>query len=319
MISSLIFSDDPKQSELAIRHVPLIRDDDSFVHELLMRRLRTATTPAQKGACIDSLRESPSAIGLITIADTDILCAQLSDSSRNVRIAAVRLMGEMPSDEQIIAALQKHVDDSAKSASREQELTETAKALAKHVRRNSQIRSSVLQSVLDILPQRVEDGFGDAVQQQHIVALLSVCESIDGVTNETAAWKLYRVAENFRTPIHIRQRATRVFGHLVEPSPKAMETFIRLLERGNPRLNDARYAAAVFFVFQCRRRVEYVRRVYTKLDQFQRALYRSWEREFSLSPQSINPHGLANIREAIIEVSNLMIAYGEFSARAKLS
>ena len=319
MIRSLVFSDDAKQSELAIRHIPLIRDDDSFVHELLMRRLRTATTPAQKSACIDSLRESPRAIGLITIADTDILCAQLSDSNRNVRIAAVRLMGEMPSDEQIVAALQKHLDDSATRASREQELTETAKALAKHIRRNSQIRSSVLQSVLDKLPQRVEDGYGDAVQQQHIVALLSVCESIDGITNETAAWKLYRVAENFRTPIHIRQRATRVFGRLVEPSAKAMETFIRLLERSDPRLNDARYAAAVFFVFQCRRRVEYVRRVYTKLNQFQKALYRSWEREFSQTPQSINPHGLANIREAIIEVSNLMIAYGEFSARAKIS
>ena len=225
----------------------------------------------------------------------------------------------MPSDEQIVTALQKHLSDSATRASRTQELTETAKALAKHVRRNSRIRFDVLQSVLDRLPQRVEDGFGDAVHQQHIVALLSVCESISGVTNETAAWKLYLVAEKFRTPIEIRQRATRVFGRLVDPSTKAMNTFISLLDRDDPRLNDARYAAAASFVFQCRRRVESIRRVYTKFDQLRQALYRSWQREFSLTPQSINPHGLANIRAALTEVSNLMLAYEEFSARVKVS
>ena len=319
IIRSLVFSDDARQSELATRHIPLIRDDDSFVHELLMRRLRTAAAPAQKVACIDSLRESPRAIGLITIADTDVLCSQLLDPNRNVRLSAVRLMAEMPSDEQIVATLQKHLDDSAAKASRKQELTETAKALAKHVRRNSQLRFTVLQAVLDRLPQRVEDGFGDAMQQQHIVALLAVCESIGGVTNETAAWKLYRVAENFRTPIQIRQRATRVFGRLVEPSANAMETFITLLERDDSRLNDARYAAAASFVSQCRRRVESVRRVYIKLDQFRKTLDRSWRRELLLTPQSINPHGLANIRGALIEVSNLMVAYEEFSARAKVS
>ena len=85
MIRSLVFSEDARQSELATRHIPLIRDDDSFVHELLMRRLRTKTTSTQKVACIDSLRESPRAIGLITIADTDILCSQLESSTRNVR------------------------------------------------------------------------------------------------------------------------------------------------------------------------------------------------------------------------------------------
>ena len=77
-------------------------DDPHFTYNVLMQRLRTARSPAHRAACLDSLRESPRAINLITIADTDLICEQLQAPNRNVRLAAIRLTGEMPSDEQVV-------------------------------------------------------------------------------------------------------------------------------------------------------------------------------------------------------------------------
>ena len=320
MIYDLVFGDDPTESELAIRHVPLMKDDDpQFTYNVLMRRLRTAGLPTHRAACLDSLRESPRAISLITIADTDFICGQLQAPSRDVRMAAIRLTGEMPSDEQIVTALQKHLDGSVAKRSKELELAETAKALAKHVRGNSTIRFALLESVLERLPRRAEDGFGDEAHQRHVQLLLTVCESIGDASNESVAWRLHKLATDYRTPLAIRDRAFRVFGRLVEPSSKSVEAFVAALKRDAGRLNDSYYRATSSFVSQCRRKVEYVRRVYSKLDELRDGLCNSWRREAARSPNSINPHNLNDIRDAVIGVSNLMVSYEEFSDRAKIS
>ena len=317
ILSDLISGEDPTESELAIRHIPLMKDDPQFTYKVLMQRLRTAKLPTHKAACLDSIRESPLAINLITIADADVICGQLQDANRNVRIAAIKLTGEIPGDEQIVTALQDHMRRADTKRSRELELAETAKALAKHVRRNSSARYTLLESVLERLPQRPQDGFGNKMQQQHTQTLLSICESIGDTRNEKAAWRLHKLASDYRTPLGIRQRAFRVFGSLVEPSSLSIGAFITMLERDSGSLNDSHYAATASFISQCRRKVEYVRRVYAKLDELRESLYKSWRREISLSPKSINPHNLNNIREVVIEVSNLMVSYQEFSDRAK--
>ena len=320
VIYDLVFGDDPTESELAIRHVPLMKDDDShFAYDVLLKGLRTARSPTHMAACLDSLRESPRAINLITIADTDLICGQLRAGSKNVRIATIRLMGDMPSDEQVVNALQHHLDRSGGKGSRELELAETAKALAKHVGDNSAVRSALLEAVLGRLPRRAEDGFGNHAHQRHTQLLLTVCESIGDTSNENAAWRLHKLATDFRTPAAIRERAFRVFGRLVEPSSESVDAFVAALKRDVGLLNDSHYTATASFVSQCRRKVEYVRRVYSKLDELRDSLYKSWQREAAVSPSSINAHSLNNIRDAIIGVSNLMVSYEEFSDRAKIS
>ena len=320
VIYDLVFGDHPTESELAIRHVPLMKDDDPhFTYDVLMKRLRTARSPTHRAACLDSLRESPRAINLITIADTDLICEQLQAPSRNVRIAAIRLTGEMPSDEQIVTALQHHLDGAGAKGSQELELAETAKALAKHVRGNSRIRFALLESVLERLPRRSEDGFGNEAHQRHTQLLLRVCESIGDISNEKAAWRLHKLATDYRTPLAIRERAFRVFGRLVEPSSTSVDAFVDALKRDDVRLNDSHYTATASFISQCRRKVEYVRRVYSKLDALRDSLHKAWQREAAVSPKSINSHNLNNIRDAIIGVSNVMASYEEFSDRAKIS
>ncbi len=318
-IESLISSGNPNESELAIRYVPLIHDDDQFVHQILIACLRNPPTSRHKAACLDSLSACPGAMNLITIADTDIICNARSANERNIRIAAIKLLGKMPDDEQVVQNLQEHLAQLASKSSSEEEITETAKALAAHVRRNPRLRDNVLEAVLKYLPKYPESGFGDQAKQLHLEGLLMVCESIGGEADEAIAQRLLALAESFRTPIALRKQALRVFGRIADPSPQTFETFTNLLNRNDSRMNYAVYAAISFLISRCRRRVEHVRRINFLLSPFRDLLCKVWYREITLSIDSIDPPGPRDIREAIIEVDALMVAYEEFSGRKILT
>jgi hypothetical protein len=313
VVRSLASSSDPYECELAIRYLWLVKDDSQFVYELLIQKLRIAKEPRLQSACLDALRESPAAIDLITIADTDLICSLTAASNRNVRIAAARLLGEMPDDEQVVRTLQTLFEVSRDMVSRSEELAESAKSIAKHARRNSRIRISSLTALLDKLPKRATDGFGDDTNQRHIIALLSVCESIGGVTEDGSAWRLKGLFDDFRTPLPIRRMALRVFGGIVQPEPRSISVFVSMLEKVDTRLSEALYAATASFVSTCRRRVEYVRVVYEELYALRAGLSNAWTREMAAARASISPSQLKDIRTSVIDISALIVAYEEFA------
>lgn len=313
VVRSLASSSDPYECELAIRYLWLVKDDNQFVYELLMQRLRASSEPRHQSACLDALRECPAAIDLITIADTDLICGLTLAGNRNVRIAAARLLGEMPDDEQVVRTLQTLFDVSQRTPSRAEELSEAAKSISKHAYRNPRIRVSSLTALLDKLPKRAQDGFGDESNQRHIIALLSVCESIGGVAEDASAWRLKGLADDFRTPLAIRSMAMRVFGGIVQPETRSISIFISLLRKDDVRLNEAVYAATASFIAQCRRRVEYVRLVYADLSALRTALTLAWTREIASSRDSISPSPLKHIRNSVIEITALIVAYEEFA------
>jgi predicted MPP superfamily phosphohydrolase len=314
-VESLMTSSSPTDVELAIRYMPLVRDDSQFVYQTLSSNLKNSTTSRHVAACLDSLRICTGAMSLITIADTNVICGFRKAKERNIRIAAIKLLGEMPDDEQVIQNLRDHLAELAKDVAKEDELTEVAKALGAHVRRNPRLRDEVLTGLLEHLPKTVEAGFGDDTAQRHLHGLLLVCEAIGGVADNIRAQRLLAIAESFKTPLSIRKQAMRVFGRIVEPSEETVRTFVRLLSRNDIRTNDALYAAAAAFSAQCRRRVDYMRRVYPTLDGFRDQLCAVWRRELGNSIESIDQAGLRDIRAALIEVENLAISFEEFSTR----
>lgn len=317
-IEQLILSDNENESELAIRHVPLIRDNDQFSYMLLIKCFRTSDLPRIKAACLDSLRSSSGAIKLITISDTDYICDHLTAEQRSVRIAAIRLLGDLPDDEQVIMSLKDYLEVAAKDVSRESEVTETAKALAKHVRRNQRLRSQILNTIVEKLPKKSKNGFGSEARQRHVLALLEVCESMIGVNDNLTAWSLHGYAVDFRTPIEIRKQALVVFGKIVEPSPQSIDALLKLLQKNDMRMNESVYSATSSFVSQCRRKMDYVRSISTSLRLLQSVLYSAWSRETALQSEIINSSSIGDIRSAVVDIGNLIVAYDEFSERTKI-
>jgi uncharacterized heparinase superfamily protein len=169
------------------------------------------------------------------------------------------------------------------------------------------------------LPSSSASGFGNAAHQGHILALLHICESVGGVGVAPAVDRIYGICDDYRTPLAIRRGAIRAFGRIAEPSEKNINRILHLLEHKDVRLYDSAYAAAAAFVEQCRRKVEYVRRVYSMLTKLRDRLCEIWEREIKGELESISPPALIDVRNAVVEIDNLMLAYEEFSGRAKIA
>ncbi len=137
----------------------------------------------------------------------------------------------------------------------------------------------------------------------------------DGSPSKRATRQCWRARASSSTPPH----ALRVFGRLGQPSRNSAAAIQKALARRDRRLSDAAYAAALSFALHCKQKVEFVRRVFTSLPGMRDQLEGCWNREIGLDPQSINPPELSYIRDAIVEVTNLMTAYDEFAVRAVAS
>jgi len=317
VINSMLADENFSVRELALRYLPLLNNDAQYVHRLLSRTMRMADSARLRAVAMDSFRGCPGALNLITIADTDQICTLLAAGERNVRLAAIKLLGDLPDDEKVITSLKSLLESLSGESARAEEVTEAAKALAKHVRRNSRLRENIFATILKYIPVSSSNGFGDDARQHHLRELLYVCESIGGVDDPTAQRAL-RFAEDYRTPERIRTQSLRVFGQLAEPNVTNAKKLCELLDKNDLRMRAAVYAAATSFVKRCRAKVEYVRRVNGALDDLRDALVRAWGRETSGPGESISPAGATDIRSAILEIENLTAAYEEFSERTHL-
>lgn len=317
IINSMLADENFGVRELALRYLPLLNNDSQYVHRLLSRAIRATDSARLRAAAMDSFRGCPGALDLITIADTDQICALLTAGERNARLAAIKLLGDLPDDEKVITSLKSLLESLIGESTRAEEVTETAKALAKHVRRNSRLREDILSTILKYIPTSVSSGFGDQARQHHLRELLYVCESIGGVDDSTAQ-RVLRFSEDYRTPERIRTQSLRVFGRLAEPNIINAKKLCELLDKNDIRMRAAVYAAATSFIKRCRAKVQYVRRVNGELNNLREALVRAWERETVGQGESISPTGAADIRSAVLEIENLTAAYEEFSERAQI-
>lgn len=315
-LENMIDSGTPSEAELAVRYAPLMRSDPAFVYRVLSRTLKSSTISRVRAACLDALRASPRARDLVTIGDTDVICQCLRSVERNVRLAALRLLGELPDDEQVINALLDYLRTAEKSRVDVEELGEASRAFAKHAARNSRLRKELAKYVSAQLPKNPEAGFGDADRQHYYFALIAICEGLGDSGDASLANRLLSFGESYRTPSALRKQAIRSFGFVAPRDAQSAMTLITLLGRNNPELNEAAYSAAFAFTSECKKRVQSVRQVYPVLQQFLNALLACWKREFPQSLAVIDSSAMRQIRDAIVGVREVITQYEELSGTA---
>lgn len=315
-LEKMIDSGTPSEVELAVKYAPLMRSDSAFVYRVLSRTLKSSTVPRVRAASLDALRASARARDLVTIADTEIICQCVSSAERNVRLAALRLLGELPDDEQVINTLLDYLRSAGTSRVDVEELGEASRALAKHAARNGRLRKELAKYVSGQLPKAPDSGFGDDDRQHYYSALIATCEGLGDLEDASLANRLLAFGESYRTPTALRKQAIRSFGFVARRDAQSVTRLITLLGRNAPELNDAVYAAAFAFVVECKKRVQSVRQVYPVLQQLLDALQTCWRREFPQSLAVIDSSAMRYIRDAVVGVREVMTQYEEFSVTA---
>lgn len=317
-IERMVLSGSSTEIELAIRYCPILRGEPSVIYGILSRTLKNSAVPRIRSACLDSLRVSPRALDLVTIADTDVICQCARASERNVRIAALRLLGDMPDDEQVVNALMSFVENAKSAGFGDEEVNAAARGVAKHARRSSRLRKELLDSIFGRLPNSPESGFGGPDQQRHFLGLLTICEELGAPNQPGLAMRLLSFSESFRTPLPLRRQSLRAYGAVAPRTADGVLSLVSLLKRNSPDLNDATYAGALKFVEEFKKRVQSVRQVYSALPDLLGALEACWRREVD-GNMSIDPAGARSIRDAVVGIREVVSQYDEFASRASLT
>lgn len=321
-LQELLSSEDPEDVAFAAGLVPLSDFDAMQAHKLLMETLRTSDDHMVARACLDSLRNKDGALELITLADTDFVCRLVDSRFRDIRIGAIKVLGMLPNDEQVISTLMRFSNmsgDGDEQTRPSEELDEAIKALGEHARKDVHLQKILVKQVLSSLPDPDRREFGDQERQRHLRSMLAACEKIGTIVDKQDSQRLLTFVKNFRTPPALKAQALRVYGRTVEPSSESVMELVEFLKRDHRATNEASYTAVFWFLAQCKRRVEYVRSVYSELISLRHSLVIAWERESNRLLDRIDSVGIEDIRRSLAELERLIVSYEEFSGRMKLS
>jgi hypothetical protein len=150
------------------------------------------------------------------------------------------------------------------------------------------------------------------------IAVLRACQALDGVGPFGLTRKLRAVAMSFKWDNATRQQALLACAH-AEPTTEALIAFLTgLFDVPVHALADAPARALVIVVERCRRRVEDVRKVFGSLKVCRDTLVAKYDVVRSSIVASLGEAGTPAIREALEDVSGLLVAYREFSERVSL-
>ena len=319
-IHDLLGSSNTADVVMGARLLPLSDFETKNAHDVTMGLLIQTNDHRVMRACLDSLCAIEGALDLITLAQTDYICSLAASPYRDVRVGAVKALGMLSNDEQVVSALIDYCGLTEPGRALDQEETEEGfRALATHARRDVVVQSHMVNFVVDALPRPKAREFGDEARQRQVRSMLLACESIGVVADGRLAARLRALSQDFRTPRALREQALRTYGATVRPNLESIRHLIGVLQqRGVPTLDEACYGAIEGFLAQCRRRVEYVRAVYANLPSLQRELVSCWEREKGRLGDQIDSVRMEKIRGSLSELNSLLVSYSEFAERVHL-
>ena len=317
-LRTILESGDYSKVAFGARILPLANLDDKQLHKLLFATLVRHVDHDVRRACLDSMTMRGGVLDLITLADRDYLCELVRAEYRDVRIGALRVLGMLPGDEQIVSILLEFCGFHGKEKSVQrfgEEFDEGFRALAEHARSDAKLREKVLEEVLFLLPRPGAKEFGDRGKQSHIRSVMMICERIGAIGNVRLSSRFLELAKSFRTPRRLRSQALRVYGSTVRPSSESIRELEKIVKRKDIILGEASYAACYSLLMQCGKRVEFVRDVYEDLGRLKLALVEAWKRESGRIVDQVDSIGVGNIRRALGEVEVLLHSYEQYAER----
>ncbi len=321
-ISALLESGDARSITLGAGVLPLANVNDKTLHGVLFETMRRHENHEVRRACLDSLAMRSGVLDLVTLADRDYLCEMVKAEHRDVRIGTLRVLGMLPSDEEIILVLLHFCgfgDNEENVRRMDEELYEGFRALGEHARSDVVLKEKILEKIFLFLPRPNAREFGDENTQRQVRNLLVVSERMGLIDDARLSAHLLTLSKNFRTPKRLRSQALRVYGNTVRPSSTTIREIVTFVERKDRNLRDASYAACHSLLTRCGKRVEFVRDVYGELGALRIALMNAWKRERRRVVDNIDSVGLGNIRRALGEVEALLHSYEQYVSRVDVS
>ncbi|MBL0196213.1 MAG: hypothetical protein IPQ09_18700 [Myxococcales bacterium] len=307
---------------LAIRMLPLLRNEDVFVAERIRAFLRAPHTGHDEMVAVLSvIQKSRTIHRLLKIADVDYIRTLLLAATRDVRIAACRVLATIgtgsPSPGAVIDELLEYVASHPIG----EEFAVGVWALGRLAPRETQVARCLTDAVaksLETERSATKDRIAELRAKDRIAALRA-CQALDGVASRELVEKLRSSVRSYKWDAETRQEALLTSAH-VEPMTPGLLRFINVfIEQPVPALGNAPARALMIGVERCKRRVEDVRRVFGALQRSEALLVEHYTAFRSAVVAEMGESAVPAIREALEEIRALLVAYREFAERSSLN
>jgi hypothetical protein len=124
-----------------------------------------------------------------------------------------------------------------------------------------------------------------------------------------------RRMSDYKTDIRLRRKCLYAFVS-VAGVEESLRTLSSLLRSAPARFGYSVVAATSRFLARCRRRLEYISRIYPELERVQRDVVAYFERAMSTAGED-STYLIAAARTAVVDVRQMYAAYREFSERER--
>lgn len=305
---------------LGLRLLPVLEREERYVYERIFAILNTDSEKDRTEfvAALEALRLSRGALMLMTHGDVDLLGEMLSDKHRDVRIGAAKALAAVNGvNYRVIELLRSYAERSTLG-----EFKVAIRALARVAEEDSDTEWFIYQQCGEKVEYARKISFGDDVEQRQLGALLQACEELGSIAGERLEKGLFELADSFRTPKLLRQRALRTLARVGRPDADRARFFTKLLNGSDAVFSPVIGDSVVDFIKTARQRVEFVRAIFPELPALEAALVRRWERMVGVAwPRSVrfNDNNVQALRAALSDTRDLIISYGEFSVPAPIA
>lgn len=312
-IRELFMSSELEKIKNGIRLLQVLHREEVFIYVNVFKILKKNQDHEIQTLCMNTLKMNIDVLKLITLSDMDYLIGLLNSKYKDVRIAVLSVLRKFPYSDLIYVAVKDHLENMEQDGSKSSEISACMRIIVKQSKKNTVLRDFIYGMLDKNIAYVQMHGFGKAHEQSDLRAFLRGFEETGGIVSRETSDRLWKLANSHKTPKEIKKQALKTFGCLVKPSQDSYEKLIKYIQNPVLQYKNAAYSACYNLIRNSRTRIEYIKNIYSKLNDFNEALCSRWENEINYSSNDIDDPALNYLRDSILEIEKISASYIEFS------
>lgn len=301
-----IHSDVKQEKIRGLRLLGLSEQNVVRAYELLLGAIKVEKDSAIIAEALNSIAHSSSIAPLLRLDDVALIVKKAHSKFGNVRKAAIKLLGKVPSLHSVIEELLTIAKD-LEGSGNYSEYEECISSLANHAE-SSRMSEYFLLSEFEEELNQGSRGWGEFRKRK--LGSLALAIDVGSVEiSEQFISNLHKFLWDYTVPDKVRNAFILLFSKIAHPSSRNSQILVEIVRRKISAESELACRATMNFVRRCRGHIEYVRNSYDSLGEVQQILLKYWRVESGKETAATKENSLELMRNSIIEINRIQQSY----------
>lgn len=309
-VEELLSSPKAEDRLFALGLLPWLKHEERYVIERCVEVIRLSNDRFEVASALSSLRLAPSVRELLKYGEVDSIINCLTAKTRDVRIAAIRLIGSIGKKDSILPSLLEH----AKNCTRNSEYRFTIRAIVETTKDDRTAQNLIYEHLLEYFKRSATKSSDD---ESNVVELLRACQQYEGLVQPDAILPfLKKIAKEFSETFRVRREAISALASIIPFENSHIEYLLKLVKSPPAKLGGPVANSVMTFLDRARKKVTTIRAVLPYIDDIENALVEQMTKILEQPPSRNVESRLRDLRLAIESTQHLRSSYSEFSQRS---